>query len=776
MTTRRTWTAVLAVIGLVLAAVPTHAQERGGPTPPRLAFIDGEVSFWRPGAQDWVPAQVNTALAEGDQIYAAEGANVELQIGTRAFVRAGSDTQLGLEALDEDTLQFQLTGGHAAFDLARLPSGTAIEIDTPRAAFTIERPGYYRVDVDDQRTAFSARRGGVAHVVAENGDEIEVASDQGLVLADGRPFAIEAASAPDEWDRWNTERTSGYGAAPRSAPYVPEDVAGVDDLDRYGEWQEEPRYGRVWRPREVAPDWSPYSAGRWVYDPYYEWTWVDDAPWGWAPYHYGRWVYTSGFWGWAPGPLVVHPVYAPALVAFFGAPGVGVSVSVGAPFVSWCPLGFGEPVIPWWGGAAFVGRPYWGGWGGPRIVNNVVINNTRIVNAGNITHFQNFGVRNAVVGIDHDHFGRGGRPVRIGDHNNFRPLHGNLGVRPAAQSFVPHEGRGRRPPEQMLHRPVVATRPPRDHMQRLHARGIETAPAPVTRPQARVVHGRGGANRRAAEGTDGNRAAPGAPGAADRLEHGGGGGDHFDRGRAGGERFDRGHAGNGRVDGERGEGIGRGGGRNRADRGDGMSPPPPPRGQARHERGGGAPMPPRSDGRAGGRGLRDDGLATPPGSARDRGRRAARDAVERPAPPRSDRRLQRDDRGVPTPPHAGGRLDREERGAPPRAGRAFSGEERGGRREMPRPEPRGERRMHEPRGERPSMNVPRDPTPVPVPRGDQTRFERRRGAPVERAARGEQIPRPTMRREAPRMERAPARPASREQPHGQPGHGRRQES
>ena len=46
---------------------------------------------------------MNTALAEGDELYAADRGNVELQIGSRAFVRAGADTQIGLEALDADT-------------------------------------------------------------------------------------------------------------------------------------------------------------------------------------------------------------------------------------------------------------------------------------------------------------------------------------------------------------------------------------------------------------------------------------------------------------------------------------------------------------------------------------------------------------------------------------------------------------------------------------------------------------------------------------------------
>src|SRR5258706_11394826 len=149
---------------------PASAQDAPtGPTPPRLGFIDGDVSFWRPGAEDWAPAQVNTPLAEGDEVYAADGANVELQVGPRAFVRAGGDTQIGLETLDADTMQYEINGGHAAFDVKRMPPGQTLEVDTPKAAFRIERPGYYRVDVDDRRTVFGVRRGGRANATGENG-------------------------------------------------------------------------------------------------------------------------------------------------------------------------------------------------------------------------------------------------------------------------------------------------------------------------------------------------------------------------------------------------------------------------------------------------------------------------------------------------------------------------------------------------------------------------------------------------------------------------------
>src|SRR5213593_4032346 len=104
------------------AAAATRG-ERGGPTPPRLSFVDGEVSFWRPGAQDWAPAQVNTPLAPGDELYTGNRGNLELQVAPRAFVRAWGDTQLGLVNQEPDFLQIKVTRGHLSLDLRGLDPG-----------------------------------------------------------------------------------------------------------------------------------------------------------------------------------------------------------------------------------------------------------------------------------------------------------------------------------------------------------------------------------------------------------------------------------------------------------------------------------------------------------------------------------------------------------------------------------------------------------------------------------------------------------------------------
>ncbi len=447
------------------------------PTPPRVSFLYGEVSFWRPGATEWAPAAVNMPLAPGDRLYAGTGGTVEIQIGARAFVRAAGGAEVGLDNQEPDFVQFRLAAGHAALDLRELGPAQTIELATPAAAFTIERPGYYVVDVGPDATTFVARRGGRAAMTPVAGYATTIASGQEVVVTgtESPHVAIGTARPLSAWDRWNYERTDQLIAA-SSARYVPAAVYGASELDAYGTWRVVESYGPVWVPAAVPAGWVPYSTGRWIWDPRYGWTWLDDSPWGWAPYHYGRWVHVSGVWAWAPGPLVVRPVYTPALVVFLGGP-----VFVGRP-ICWVPLGWGEPVIPWWGRSGFVGHPWWGGWGGPRVVNNVVIAKTTVVHAHDITVYRNVSVARAVVGVSADRFGR--EPVAAArlttvDVQRLTPLRGAPDVRPVAASVVPARGAAARPPESVATRSVVATRAPRDVFEPLRGTGLAAPPTSV---------------------------------------------------------------------------------------------------------------------------------------------------------------------------------------------------------------------------------------------------------------------------------------------------------
>ena len=479
--------------GVALAAdTPTPEVIPSDRTPPRLSFVDGQVSFWRPGAQDWAQAQVNTPLAPGDELATAAPGNLEVQIGARAFVRTWANTQVGLANQEPDFLQFKVTTGSASFDLRTIEPGHTVEVDTPHAAFTIERAGYYRVDVTGERTAFITRRGGRATVTPASEAAVVIAPSEELIIEGPTSSRVASYAAPplDAWDRWNYARTDHLLDAV-SARYVSPDAYGVSDLDRYGAWRVVPSYGAVWVPTAVPSGWVPYSTGAWTLDPFYGWTWVDTAPWGWAPYHYGRWVDVDGFWAWAPGPVVVRPVYAPALVAFFGAPGVGVSIRIGGPpVVGWVALGWGEPVVPWWGREGVIHEPSWRGWGGPRVVNNTVINNTTVVNVQNINVYRNTTVQNAVVVVHENQFGHGpippARAAQV-DVTSLRPTHTAPQIAATPASFVPSASRGIRPPEGSVQRPVVATRPPLAGSEAAARGARNVGPAGVPTPAPRLV-------------------------------------------------------------------------------------------------------------------------------------------------------------------------------------------------------------------------------------------------------------------------------------------------
>jgi hypothetical protein len=143
--------------------------------------------------------------------------------------------------------------------------------------------------------------------------------------------------------------------------------------------------------------------------------------------------------------------------------------------------------------------PWWGGWGGPRVVNNVVIHRGAPVDAQHITVYRNAGVRNAVVAVEHGRFGHGpiaSHRVTQVDVRGLEPVRGPLLVKPSAASLAPTAVRGVRPPDERLARPVVATRAPQpspvapamEPTQKTPVGGILKPPGPTAVvPSPRIV-------------------------------------------------------------------------------------------------------------------------------------------------------------------------------------------------------------------------------------------------------------------------------------------------
>lgn len=378
-------THVLSVIVLfasvAFSTLPAAADEQSDnqPDPParaaRLQFMSGSVSVQPHGTDDWVAGVLNRPLTNSDNIWADKNSRAEVSIGT-GLIRIDSESSLTLTNVSERMVQLQLHQGAMNLHVRRLYDNETYEVDSPNQAFTVLKPGDYRFDVDSEgdKTVITVWRG--EGESSGNGPAVRIRGKQQARFSNGNSMTsdIHSAPAPDDFDEWARSRDERLDHS-ASARYVSPDVVGYEDLDEYGTWRNTSEYGAVWVPSGVVVGWAPYRFGRWIWVAPWGWTWVEDEPWGYAPFHYGRWVYSGGYWGWAPGPIYVRPYYAPALVAWFGGPGWGVSVGFGGGY-GWCPLGWGEPYVPWY----HVSRGYF---------SSVNITNTHITNVTNITNIYN---------------------------------------------------------------------------------------------------------------------------------------------------------------------------------------------------------------------------------------------------------------------------------------------------------------------------------------------------------------------------------------------------
>lgn len=440
--------AVAAFIAGPAAAQTADDNQPDMVTPPRLAVAEGNVQFWRPGEDAWERAQLNAALAKGDAISVGDDGTVELQIGPRDFVRLRAGTMLTLVDHDPGMMHFQLASGTASFDLRGGRAGQLVRIDADTANIVVGGHGYYRIETREGETRLAVRNRGQATLTFADGRSRSIGSGEEIAVYGDGGVDVHAASAPDSWDRWNDARSDYYAAA-ASNRYVPDDVYGAADLDQHGSWREDRTYGWIWVPA-VAVGWAPYSTGNWRWDPFYGWTWIDIAPWGWTTSHYGRWVHVGGAWCWAPGPRRARLVYAPALVAFY-------QINGG---MSWVALGWGEPLVPWWGRPGFRGAAWYAGWGGPRVVVNV----ERHVHVNRHVH-------NGVIVVRDNEFGRRhvrGSTVTMPRNIEPRLIRGDHPIRVAPER---EHRRDAMPPPRPRLEPAQRQERPREVVPRMSERG-----------------------------------------------------------------------------------------------------------------------------------------------------------------------------------------------------------------------------------------------------------------------------------------------------------------
>lgn len=418
-------TAIIAALGAILLLAPPLAAQSLADPPGRvgrLSYVEGTVSLHAPDQDQWSQAVVNYPVTTGDGFWTEPQSRAEIEVGA-VELRLDQSTEADVLRLDDFATQLRVDQGTINVHVIAVPRG-GVSVLTPLGQVELLTPGSYHVDAGQPGPDNAPSNQMVVSVlqgrarVAGPRSALTVDAGESAIVGGNPPsFQLaEASAAP--FDDWALARERRAAQPTATAWYVPPTMTGYEDLDEDGQWSTDPVYGTVWYPTAVPPDWAPYRYGHWVWVPPWGWTWIDDAPWGFAPFHYGRWAFIGDRWAWCPGAYAARPVYAPALVAFIGGGGFGITITAGEP-VGWVPLAPGERFHPWYhAGPTYVRQVNYVRYS-THVTNNIVINNhystaqaTQFRNARAVTVVPAHAfaaaapVQHAVVHVDPQHLAR----------------------------------------------------------------------------------------------------------------------------------------------------------------------------------------------------------------------------------------------------------------------------------------------------------------------------------------------------------------------------------
>jgi len=424
-----------AAIGL---ALPATAQTPTSTPPARvgqLANVNGSVSYNGAGSNgQWVAATVNYPLTAGDSLFTQTASQAAVAVDSSTLTLA-ANTELQITQLDDTSLAATESQGELFLNLTDLQPGQNVTINTPRGAVSITQNGQYDIAAGDaQDPTTVAVLAGAASI-----GQLEVpAGQEGYVTGTDQTTAQLGGLQRDDF--MNQVVAELAPPPPPYAPPVVEQMTGAAELSNYGTWDQSPQYGAVWYPN-VDSGWAPYREGHWAFVAPWGWTWVDVEPWGFAPFHYGRWIQDGGRWGWVAASAYTpgggygpdyQPVYAPAVVTFFGL-GAGVAITaavLSSGSVGWVPLGPGEAYHPY-----YHADPHY-----IQQINRVDVRNYQNITINHTTVINNYVNRNGATYIGAGEMARGesvrnyGHEVPAAMFAQARPVEGgafNQAIRPS---------------------------------------------------------------------------------------------------------------------------------------------------------------------------------------------------------------------------------------------------------------------------------------------------------------------------------------------------------
>jgi hypothetical protein len=280
----------------------------------RLSLVQGDVRFTREAHGDpladqkaqWETAQANLPVRQGYVIATDNGrAEVEFENGAMAFLNENTVLEFFDLSLDDGdrTTRLVLRQGSASF-YVNPANGDYFSVTG--GDFTVEASGKgsFRLNNFDDGSNVDVLTGHAS--VLHKKETTQLSKGQSLSMKAGDDTVnLGRLPASDDFDHWVSGRIDTVSTATNaslqytgSSNYVP----GYADLYTYGAWSSCGGYGYGWRPFGASFGWSPFTAGQWLWDPGFGWTFASFQPWGWAPYHYGGWLFDASCGGWFYSP------------------------------------------------------------------------------------------------------------------------------------------------------------------------------------------------------------------------------------------------------------------------------------------------------------------------------------------------------------------------------------------------------------------------------------------------------------------------------------------
>jgi hypothetical protein len=289
-----------ALILALAASTLAWGEDRDGPE--RLAwltYVEGTIEYQGEGerATTTLPRR---PLEAGDRLATRDDSRAEISLGTAA-IRVDEETEIAIRDLRAQSVRIGLSGRVANVSLYELLEEERFELVTQTATIALDAAGEYRVDfITESAITLSVRSG--AATVDTAGGPIQVLTGQRVhIEGRGERAILLSARSRDDFDDWVLEREVQLAGMP---------PGGDDGYEQYGEWSEDPAYGRVWVSEHGYDydDWGSY--GIWMSGGY-GWAWVGSNPCCGSIYG-GRWVYLNhvGRWCWVPPRPTQLPTFA----------------------------------------------------------------------------------------------------------------------------------------------------------------------------------------------------------------------------------------------------------------------------------------------------------------------------------------------------------------------------------------------------------------------------------------------------------------------------------